>query len=71
MLGTQSLYIQDMLGNTSMDFKTEFECEDVLVHSINAIVASKISTGEVRREQLGGAPGLQSRIIRLRFPLRC
>ena len=22
MLGTQSLYIQDMLGNTSMDFKT-------------------------------------------------
>ena len=43
MLGTQSLYIQDMLGNTSMDFKTEFECEDVLVHSINAIVASKIS----------------------------
>ena len=43
MLGTQSLYIQDMLGNTSMDFKTEFECEDVLVHSINAIVASKLS----------------------------
>ena len=43
MLGTQSLYIQDMLGNTSMNFKTEFECEDVLVHSINAIVASKIS----------------------------
>ena len=43
MLGTQSLYIQDMLGNTSMDFKTEFECVDVLVHSINAIVASKIS----------------------------
>ena len=42
-VGTQSLYIQDMLGNTSMDFKTEFECEDVLVHSINAIVASKIS----------------------------
>ena len=42
MLGTQSLYIQDMLA-TPMDFKTEFECEDVLVHSINAIVASKIS----------------------------
>ena len=43
MLGTQSLYIQDMSGNTSMDFKTEFECVDVLVHSINFIVASKAS----------------------------
>ena len=42
MLGTQSLYIQDMLGNTSMDFKTEFTCTDVLVHSINCIVASKV-----------------------------
>jgi len=43
MLGTQSLYIQDMLGNLSMDFKTEFECTDILVHSINSIVASKKS----------------------------
>ncbi len=41
MLGTQSLYIQDMLGNTSMDFKTEFECVDVLVHSINMLAGSK------------------------------
>ena len=41
MLGTQSLYIQDMLNNTSMDFKTEFECVDVLVHSINMLVGSK------------------------------
>lgn len=41
MLGTQSLYIQDMLGNTSMDYKTEFECIDVLVHSINMLAGSK------------------------------
>ncbi|MCK9328510.1 MAG: tripartite tricarboxylate transporter substrate binding protein [Bacteroidales bacterium] len=41
MLGTQSLYIQDMLGNTSMDFKTEFDCVDVLVHSINMLAGSK------------------------------
>ena len=41
MLGTQSLFIQDMLGNTSMDFKTEMECVDVLVHSINMLVGSK------------------------------
>jgi len=43
MLGTQSLFIQDMAGYTSMDFKTEFECEDVLVHSINMLAGSKIS----------------------------
>ena len=30
-----------MLGNTSMDFKTEMECVDVLVHSINMLVGSK------------------------------
>ena len=41
MLGTQSLFIQDMLGNTSMNFKTEMECVDVLVHSINMLVGSK------------------------------
>ena len=43
MLGTQSLFMQDMQGATSMDFKTEFECIDVLVHSINIIAASKKS----------------------------
>ena len=42
MLGTQSLFIQDMLGNTSMDFKTEFVATDVLVHSINMLAGSKI-----------------------------
>lgn len=41
MLGTQSLFIQDMLGNTSMDFKTEMECIDILVHSINLLAGSK------------------------------
>ena len=40
MLGTQSLYIQDMLGNTSMDFKDEFYCADILVHSINLLAGS-------------------------------
>ena len=40
MLGTQSLFIQDMSGFTSMDFKTEFECEDILVHSINMLCGS-------------------------------
>ncbi|MDO4493926.1 MAG: tripartite tricarboxylate transporter substrate binding protein [Clostridia bacterium] len=40
MLGTQSLFIQDMSDNTSMDFKTEFECIDVLVHSINMLAGS-------------------------------
>ena len=40
MLGTQSLYIQDMLGNTSMDFKDEFVCTDILVHSINLLAGS-------------------------------
>ncbi len=30
-----------MLGNTSMDFKTEMECIDVLVHSINMLAGSK------------------------------
>lgn len=41
MLGTQSLFIQDMMGNMSMDFKTDFECIDVLVHSINMLAGSK------------------------------
>ncbi len=43
MLGTQSLFMQDMSGTTSMDFKTEFQPIDVLVHSINIIAASKKS----------------------------
>ena len=43
MLGTQSLFMQDMAGTTSMNFKEEFEPIDVLVHSINIIVASKKS----------------------------
>ena len=43
MLGTQSLFMQDMSGTTSMDFKTEFVPVDVLVHSINIIAASKKS----------------------------
>lgn len=42
MLGTQSLFIQDMMGNTSMDFKDEMECVDILVHSINMLAGSKI-----------------------------
>ncbi len=43
MLGTQSLFMQDMSGTTSMDFKTEFQAIDVLVHSINIIAASKVN----------------------------
>lgn len=42
MLGTQSLFMMDMSSTTSMDFKTEFQCLDVLVHSINIIAASKV-----------------------------
>ena len=42
LLATQSLYIQDMMGNMDFDFKTEFECVDVLVHSINMLAGSKI-----------------------------
>lgn len=43
LLGTQSLYIQDMLDNTDFNFKDEFECVDILVHSINMLAGSKIS----------------------------
>ena len=42
LLGTQSLYIQDMLDNMDFNFKDEFECEDILVHSINMLAGSKI-----------------------------
>ena len=41
LLGTQSLYIQDMLDNMDFNFKDEFECEDILVHSINMLAGSK------------------------------
>ena len=42
MLGTQSLFMQDMSSTTSMDFKTAFVPVDILVRSINSIVASKV-----------------------------
>ena len=41
LLGTQSLFIQDMLDNMDFNFKDEFECEDILVHSINMLAGSK------------------------------
>lgn len=41
MLGTQSLIMQDLQGNTSMDFKTAFVPVVKLVHSINIIAGSK------------------------------
>lgn len=41
MGGSQSLFIQDMMGVTSMDYRTEFEPIDMLVYSINFIVGSK------------------------------
>ena len=42
LLGTQSLFIQDMLDNMDFNFKDEFECEDILVHSINMLAGSRI-----------------------------
>lgn len=42
LLATQSLYIQDMMGNMDFDFKNEFECVDILVHSINMLAGSRI-----------------------------
>ena len=48
MLDTQSLFMMDMSSTTYMDLKTEFQCLDVLVHSINIIAASK-----VKMEQYG------------------
>lgn len=41
LLGTQSLYIQDLLGKMDFDFKDEFECEVILVHSINMLAGSR------------------------------
>lgn len=40
LLGTQSLYIQDMTGRMDFDFKDEFECEVILLHSINLLAGS-------------------------------
>lgn len=42
LLGTQSLYLQDLMGKMEFDFKDEFECETVLVHSINMLAASRV-----------------------------
>ena len=41
MLGTQSLFIQDMMDTTTMNFKEDFEVVDVLVHSVNVFCGSK------------------------------
>ena len=41
MLGTQSLFMQDIQGTTSMNFKEEFIPVSRLVHAINVITASK------------------------------
>ena len=46
MLGTQSLFLADLQGTTSMDFKTEFIPIVKLVHSINIIAGSKIALEE-------------------------
>ena len=40
LLGTQSLYIQDMMGKMEFDFKDEFDCEVILLHSINLLAGS-------------------------------
>lgn len=42
LLGTQSLYIQDLMGWMDFDFKDAFECEDILLHSINMLAASRV-----------------------------
>ncbi len=41
MLGTQSLFMQDIQGTTSMNFKEEFIPVARLVHAVNVITASK------------------------------
>jgi tripartite-type tricarboxylate transporter receptor subunit TctC len=43
LLGTQSLFIQDMMDNMDFNFKDEFVPQDILVHSINMLAGSKIS----------------------------
>ncbi len=42
LLGTQSLYIQALLGKMDFDFMDAFACETVLVHSINMLAASRV-----------------------------
>ena len=46
MLGTQSLIMQDLQGNTSMDYRSEFIPVAKLVHSINIIAGSKKAMDE-------------------------
>lgn len=43
MLGTQSLIMQDLQGNLSMDYRYEFIPVAKLVHSINIIAGSKVA----------------------------
>ena len=43
LLGTQSLFIQDMMDNMDFNFKDEFVPQDILVHSINMLAGSKVS----------------------------
>ena len=43
LLGTQTLYIQDLLDLMDFNFMDEFECEDILIHSINILAGSKIN----------------------------
>lgn len=49
LLGTQSLYIQDLMGQMGFDFWNTFECESVLVHSINMLAASRVQMDKYRR----------------------
>ena len=42
LLGTQSLYIQDLMGRMDFDFKDAFTCETILVHSINMLAGSRV-----------------------------
>lgn len=42
LLGTQSLYLQDLMGKMDFNFKDEFQCETILVHSINMLAASRV-----------------------------
>lgn len=46
MLGTQSLIMQDLQGNTSMDYREEFIPVAKLVHSISILAGSKKAMAE-------------------------
>lgn len=52
MLGTQSLFMQDIQGTTSMNFKDEFVPVARLVHAINVITASKKATLSNKKKRL-------------------